>query len=160
MGDHPRVTHSKTAKNPRAPSLLHRKCSERQAPEIPEPSPCVAASGNESSRISAVRTSEPRIYTRSVSSFASVAEPPSFPRSLVRREQPQVDVNGHTPQSKSARSDSLRMGEQGTHLLLLEDRLRKHTRKTVHTWCQQRDPAWKREEAMRQILEPRPSFTT
>ena len=33
-------------------------------------------------------------------SFASAAEPPSFPRSLVRREQPQVDVNGHPPRSK------------------------------------------------------------
>jgi hypothetical protein len=52
-------------------------------------------------------------------SFASAAEPPSFPPSLVRREQPQVDVNGHPPRSKSARSDSSRMGEQGTHLLLL-----------------------------------------
>jgi hypothetical protein len=57
-------------------------------------------------------------------SFASAAEPPSFPRSLVRREQPQVDVNGHPPRSKSARSDSSRMGEQGTHLLLLGDRLK------------------------------------
>ena len=60
-------------------------------------------------------------------SFASAAEPPSLPPSLVRREQPQVDVNGHPPRSKSARSDSSRMGEQGTHLLLLGNRLRKRT---------------------------------
>jgi hypothetical protein len=94
------------------------------APEILEPSSCVAASGNESSRISTVRTSEPRFVLAQFLTFASAAEPPSFPRSLVRREQPQVDVNGHPPRSKSARSDSSRMGEQGTHLLLLEDRLK------------------------------------
>ena len=94
------------------------------APEILKPSPCAAASGNESSRIFTVRTPASRVFVLAqFPSFASAAEPPSFPRSLVRREQPQVDFNGHPPRSKSARSDSSRVGEQGTHLLLLEDRL-------------------------------------
>ena len=94
------------------------------APEILEPPSCVAGSGNESSRISTVRTPKPRFVLAQFLTFASAAEPPSFPRSLVRREQPQVDVNGHPPRSKSARSDSSRMGEQGTHLLLLKVRLK------------------------------------
>jgi hypothetical protein len=97
--------------------------------------------------------------------FASAAEPPSFPRSLVRREQPQVDVNGHPPRSKSARSDSSRMGEQGTHLLLLRNRLNTHGMKNAKRWRVpdriSRAPALlphlkRRDTSATEILEPSP----
>ena len=46
------------------------------APEILEPPSCVAGSGDESSRISTVRTPKPRFVLAQFLTFASAAEPP------------------------------------------------------------------------------------
>jgi hypothetical protein len=154
-------------RNPRAPSLIHLLPVQARdsPPEILESTLHVAGSGNELSRISTVRTPEPRFVLAQFLTFASAAEPPSFPRSLVRREQPQVDVSGHPPRSKSARSDSSRMGEQGTHLLLLGNRLNTHGMKNAKRWRVpdriSRAPALlphlkRRDTSATEILEPSP----